>query len=82
MNSTWGGMRNPDFTVAKMHLVKSVGASISRAWNHSREQHPRAVDAAEKYGEGNWERLEPYLGYDWMKVLGKLLSRSRTSKTW
>ena len=34
-----GGMRNPDLTVAKMHLVRSVGADISRAWNHFLEEH-------------------------------------------
>ena len=68
-----GGMRNPDLTVAKMHLVRSVGADISRAWNHFLEEHPRAVDIAEKYGGANCEPPDPYLGYAWMKVLENIL---------
>ena len=50
-----GGMRNPDLAVAKMHMVRQIGADIGRAWNHFLEQNPEAIDIAETYGGGNCE---------------------------
>ena len=60
-----GGMRNPDLAVRKMHMVRTVGADISRAWNYFLEEHPKALEIAENYGGGNcapiqkWGRLGP-----------------------
>ena len=55
-----------------MHLVRSVGADIARAWNHFVEQNPKALDIASTYGGGNCEP-DKEVGEAWTKVLEKLL---------
>ena len=67
-----GGMRNPDLAVAKMHLVRKVGADISRAWNHFIQQNPKALEIAETYGGGNCQPDEA-IGKAWTKVMERLL---------
>jgi hypothetical protein len=67
-----GGMRNPDLAVRKMHMVRTVGADISRAWNYFLEEHPKALEIAENYGGGNCAP-DPEVGEAWTKTLEKLL---------
>ena len=67
-----GGMRNPDLAVKKMHMVRTVGADISRAWKHFLAQHPKAIEIAENYGGGNCAP-DTEVGEVWTRTLEKLL---------
>ena len=67
-----GGMRNPDLAVNKLHMVKSVGNDIGRAWNHFIKENPEALKIAEAYGGPNCEP-HPEIGKLWTQTLEKIL---------
>ena len=67
-----GGMRNPDLAVNKLHMVKSVGNDIGRAWNHFIKENPEALKISEAYGGPNCEP-HPEIGKLWTQTLEKIL---------
>ena len=52
------GMRNPDLAVKKMHMARTVGADISRAWNHFLDRHSQGKEIAEAYSGNPGEDLK------------------------
>ena len=67
-----GGMRNPDVSVSKLHMVASVGMDISRAWNRFIKDNPKALDIAATYG-GPDCKPDLETANNWRAALEKML---------
>ena len=67
-----GGMRNPDVSVSKLHMVASVGMDISRAWNRFIKDNPKALDIAVTYG-GPDCKPDLETANNWRAALEKML---------
>ena len=66
-----GGMRNPQSSVKRMHLLKETGIKMRKAWHNMAVKNLRVLDVAKNYGSDKAE-LDEELVQLWRKQLGEL----------
>lgn len=71
------GMRNPDLAVKKMHMARTVGADISRAWNHFLDRHSQGKEIAEAYSGRQIQGWAPSGREPWRRSQGEGLRGCR-----
>ena len=74
-----GGMRNPDISVQRMFLLRSMGEKIRKTWDEFARAKPDVIDAGEDYGSAE-AKLQEKLVAAWDDEVRKLLNLRPRSK--
>ena len=74
-----GGMRNPDVSVQRMFLLRSMGEKIRKAWDEFARAKPDVIDAGEDYGSAE-AKLQEKLVTAWDDEVRSLLNLRPRSK--